>query len=194
MATPDRHRLRHKGIETGPLGRDAILGQLREGKLSLIHAVEVHGTWVTLRQYLAELAATNPIPPPGAARKGGASPFPDHGDMPPPPPGAPKAARTLDKTIQLGYVWCGLTFGLPFLLAGPPWYFRSQLGLTGAAGTFVLVVVALAGAGYALSRAGSLASEVESEGLGDVATSLRQLAGGLAAASALLWILAATLA
>lgn len=192
MATPDRHRLRHKGVETGPLARGEILEKLRDGTLSLAHAIEVRGRWMTLRQHLLETAP--PVaagsagdrtgrgripPPPGAA-----------GDEPPPPPGSPGQPPSLDAVVRSGYMWCGLTFGLPFLLAGIPWFFRGSIGLGGQAGSFVLLATALGTVAYAHWRARSLAATIEAEGVADLAASVRNLAAGLSLASALLWMVA----
>ena len=184
MAAPERHRLRHKGVPIGPLSKAEILEQLREGRLTLAHAVEAKGRWTTLRQFLAEGAAApardtgRPRPTPPRAE-----------DIPPPPPGAGGEPPSLEAVIRQGYVWCGLTFGLPFLLAFAPWIFRNSLGLGGTAGGFGLLALALGSVAYAHHRARGIATEVESEGLGDVAASLRNLAAGLGVASAGLWLL-----
>jgi hypothetical protein len=193
MAANDRHRIRHKGLESGPHSRADILAQLREGRLSLAHAIEVRGKWMTLRQHLAEAA----VPPGGEGSESGKGPRgrmppppPGGADAPPPPPGSIAPSSSLDALIRSGYIWCGLTFGLPFLMLVFPWLFRSQLGLGGWAGSFLLLATALGSAGYALLRARGVAANLESEGLDDVAASVRNLATGLGVASALLWTFA----
>jgi hypothetical protein len=187
MAANDRHRLRHKGIETEPLARAEILARLREGRLTLAHAIEVGGRWVTLRQHLAGNAAV-------AAARGQGNPPSPPGEIPPPPPGAGTEPAGLDAVIRSGYIWCGLTFGLPCAVTGLPWFFRSSLGLEGAAGSFALLVVSLATVGVAHARARAAAARIEGEGLGDIAASLRNLALGLGLASGLLWTLLTLLA
>lgn len=187
MAAPDRYRLRHKGVPIGPLSRVEILEQLRDGRLSLAHAVESSGKWTTLRRFLSEGPASLP-------REGGrARPGPTQagGEIPPPPPGAGKEPPSLEAVIRQGYVWCGLTFGLPFLVAFAPWIFRKSLGLGGAFGAFALLALALGSVAYAHHRARGIATEIEAEGLADVAGSLRSLAAGLGVASAALWLLLA---
>ncbi len=196
MAAGDRHRIRHKGVETEPLGRSEILGQLREGRLSLAHAIEVRGKWMTLRQHLAATASSpdEAAPAPGKGSRGRIpAPPPGGGDHPPPPPGSVAGIPPLDSAIRSGYAWCGLTFGLPFLVVFLPWLFRSQLGLGGPAGSFALLAAALGSVAYAHGRARRVAERIQSEGLDDVATSVRNLAAGLGVASGLLWTLAALL-
>jgi hypothetical protein len=196
MGAHDRHRIRHKGVETDPLSRSDILAQLREGRLSLAHAIEVRGKWMTLRQHLAETAAPSEgeVPAHGKGSRGRTPPPPPGGgDHPPPPPGSAPGAPPLDSVIRSGYVWCGLTFGLPFLIVFLPWLFRSQLGLGGPAGSLALLAGALGSVAYAHARARRAAAEIQSEGLDDVAASVRNLAAGLGVASGVLWTLAALL-
>lgn len=185
MAATERHRLRHKGVPLGPLTKAEMLEQLRDGRLTLAHAVESKGRWQTLRQFLAE---GTPASPRDGSRPRPPPPLPG-ADIPPPPPGAAAEPPSLESVIRQGYVWCGLTFGLPFLLAFAPWIFRNSLGLGGTAGSFGLLALALGSVAYAHHRARGVATEVESEGLADVAASLRNLAAGLGVASAALWLL-----
>lgn len=190
MSDRDLHRIRHKGLETGPLSRADILAQLREGRLSLAHAIEIRGKWMTLRQHLAETsAATGGDDTPGLGGRRGRIPPPPPGglDQPPPPPGSAGRTRPLDAAIRSGYAWCGLTFGLPFLVLILPWIFRSQLGLGGVTGKFALLAAAMGCVAYAHARARRIAAEITADGLDDIAASVRNLAAGLGVASALLW-------
>lgn len=178
-------RLRFKGRVTGPHPRAEILSRLSAGEISLAHCVEQSGRWVTLRAYLkdrAEGAPSASVLPMGA----------------PPPPGG-SADAGLDRLTQRAYLWCGLTFGLPFLTVGALWlaYRASRGGFPQGSLFAILLLLLLAVAGAAASRAMArrAADQLETEGLGDVARSVRQLADGLTLASALLWtIVAATLA
>lgn len=187
MAAPERHRLRHKGVPIDPLSKAEILEQLRDGRLTLVHAVESRGKWTTLRQFLAEGA---PPPPRDGGRHRPPPPQPGT-DIPPPPPGAAKEPPSLETVIRQGYAWCGLTFGLPFLLVFAPWIFRDAIGLGGKSGAFGLLALAMGSVAYAHHRARGIATEIEAEGLADVAASLRNLAAGLGVASAALWLLLA---
>ena len=175
-------RLRFKGQVSDPRPRSEILARLAAGEVSLAHCVEQGGRWITLRAYLrerAESGAQTPGLPAG---------------MPPPPPGA-AADRTLDRLTQRAYLWCGLTFGLPFMTVGALWLgFRLTKGAFPQGSLFaLLLLLILAVAGAALSRfqARRAADQLDAEGLGDVARSARQLADGLGLASALLWVIVA---
>jgi len=175
-------RIRFKGLVTGPHPRREILARLADGELSLAHCVEHGGRWITLRAYLR---AGSPDATSAAALPAG---------MPPPPPGN-AADLSLDRLTQRAYLWCGLTFGLPFLTVGALWLgYRLTRGGFPADSLFaalLLLVLALAGAAVSRHLARRAAAQLEHEGLGDVARSVRQLADGLALASALLWTVAA---
>ena len=175
-------RIRFKGLVTGPIPRHEILARLADGELSLAHCVEHGGRWITLRAYLRAGAAD--------ARPAAALPA----GMPPPPPGN-AADLTLDRLTQRAYLWCGLTFGLPFVTVGLLWgaYRVTRGGFPSGSLFASLLLLTLAVAGTAVSRLMALraADQLEREGLGDVARSARQLADGLALASALLWTVAA---
>lgn len=152
---------------------------------------------MTLRQHLRETAAAAPQPGPGAGRAspGGAPPpLPPDGDIPPPPPGASRTPPTLDERIRSGYLWCGLTFGLPFVALAPLWLLRGQLGMGPALEALALAAVALGCTGFALSRAWAVSRRLEAEGVADVAASLRSLSAGLSAGSGIFWLTALALA
>jgi len=195
MPPAERHRIRHKGIVQGPLARAEILERLAAGEYSLAHLVEVRDKWMTLRQHLRESAVASPHPAPAGGRPHpGAPPRPTEGEIPPPPPGAPRPAPTLDQRIRSGYLWCGLTFGLPFVALAPLWLLRGELGMGPALEALAFAAVALACTGYALSRAWSVSRRLEAEGVADVAASLRNLSAGLSAGSGLFWLTALALA
>jgi hypothetical protein len=179
-------RLRFKGQPSGPHSRAEVMARLASGEFSLAHCVEQGGRWVTLRAYLrerVEAGLPSPLLPAG---------------MPPPPPGA-VADLSLERLTQRAYLWCGLTFGLPFLTVGALWagYRLARGGFPQGSlfAALLLLILAVAGAAGSRIMARRQADLLEAEGLGDVARSARQLADGLSLASALLWtIVAATLA
>ena len=181
----DLLRLRFKGQVLGPLPRGEVMARLASGELSLAHCVDQGGRWVTLRAYLRE---RGDIGAPMSGLPAG---------MPPPPPGA-AADLSLDRLTQRAYLWCGLTFGLPFLTVGTLWLgyrlVRGGFPQGSLFATLALLLLAVAGAVGARLMARRQADQLEAEGLGDVARSARQLADGLSLASALLWtVVAATL-
>lgn len=192
MPPPERHLLRHQGVSVGPLSRAEMLEQLQSGRLSLAHLVDVRGKWVTLRQHLRDGASVAESTGARRASAGPASRATDP-EIPPPPPG-PGALSPLESTIRSGYLWCGLTFGLPFVVLVGPWFARGKMGMGPALEALLLSAAALACTGYAFARAWAVSRQVESDGLEDVARSLRSLAAGLSAASALFWAWAIWLA
>lgn len=185
----DLLRLRFKGTVTGPHPRSEILERLAAHALSLAHCVEHRGRWVTLRAYLREttpsLAAGTSAPPGLDAA----------GMIPPPPPGPGAAERQLERLTQRAYLWCGLTFGLPSLALGALWLASWVMsgGFPRGSALFCLLVFALGAVATwrAWHRARGAADELDAEGLGDVGRSVRQLADGLGAGSALLWLVVA---
>jgi len=186
MPPAERHRIRHKGIILGPLARAEILERLAGGDLSLAHLIEVRGKWMTLRQHLRETSAATAPDSDRSPR----APAPAGADIPPPPPGSPRKPPTLDERIREGYLWCGLTFGLPLVALAPLWLLRGHLGMGPVLETLALGAVALGCTGYALARAHGVSRRLEAEGVADVARSLRGLATALSGGSALFWLIA----
>ena len=125
MSRPTQFRLRWKGAVTGPFPLARVSEMLRAGEISLLHNIEVDGSWMTVRDYFRAI---------GLSRTSSVS-FTDssgHGaDTPPPPPGAElplgeslapvdarnAAGESLERAVREGYLWCGSTFLLPPLFA-----------------------------------------------------------------------------
>ena len=125
MSRPTHFRLRWKGAVTGPFPLLRVTEMLRAGEISLLHNIEVDGSWMTVRDYFRAIGLSRAPSPAGtdAAALGA--------DAPPPPPGAelplgetlsPDALRnaageSLERSVREGYLWCGSTFLLPPLFA-----------------------------------------------------------------------------
>lgn len=123
MSRPTQFRLRWKGAVTGPFPLLRVSEMLRAGEISLLHNIEVDGSWLTVRDYFRAIGLTR-APVAASADPAGA-------DVPPPPPGsslplgdglAPADARnaageSLERSVREGYLWCGSTFLLPPLFA-----------------------------------------------------------------------------
>jgi len=98
---------------------------LRAGEISLLHNIEVDGSWMTVRDYFRAIGLSR-VPSVSSTDASGLGT-----DAPPPPAGAeltlgqaltPDAARnaageSLERTVREGYLWCGSTFLLPPLFA-----------------------------------------------------------------------------
>jgi hypothetical protein len=123
MSRPTQFRLRWKGAVTGPFPLLRVNEMLRAGEISLLHNIEVDGSWLTVRDYFRAIGLSR-APVAASAEAAG-------GDAPPPPPGAelplgegltPEHARnaageSLERSVREGYLWCGSTFLLPPLFA-----------------------------------------------------------------------------
>lgn len=186
------HRVRFKGVVVGQLTAAEIAEHLRAGKISLTHAVEHRGRWLTIRQFLRENELALTPPPPGAGagllgrltgKNAGTEP-----PMPPPPGAASVVGDAIERRVREGYLWCGLTFLLPVALGLPVWLLCSHLNTPTTSLNACLIVGILLGDGYAAWRAHRSAEGLVQEGLEDVGRSLRQLSMALAGASACFWI------
>lgn len=122
MSRPTQFRLRWKGAVTGPFPLTRVSELLRAGEISLLHNIEVDGTWLTVRDYFRAIGLSRTLT--SSSADAGA-------DAPPPPPGAelplgdglsPETSRhaageALERSVREGYLWCGSTFLLPPLFA-----------------------------------------------------------------------------
>lgn len=185
------HTVRFKGVVVGQLTAADIAERLRAGELSLTHAVEVRGRWMTLRQFLREKEPAVAPPPPGT----GAGLFDrltrrsNEPEAPvPPAPGGSVVGDAIERRVREGYLWCGLTFLLPVALGLPVWWLCSHWSARSTQVSTYLILAILVGDGYAAWRAHRSAEGLESEGLEDVGRSLRQLSLALALAAACFWI------
>lgn len=122
MSRPTQFRLRWKGAVSGPFPLARVNEMLRAGEISLLHNIEVDGSWLTVRDYFRAIGLSRA--PAVASSDAGA-------DAPPPPPGAElplgeglspenlrnAAGESLERSVREGYLWCGSTFLLPPLFA-----------------------------------------------------------------------------
>lgn len=186
------HKVRFKGVIVGQLTAAEIAERLRAGEISLSHAVEHRGRWMTVRQFLGEGAPAVAPPPPGAGgglfgrltQRAGET----GSAMPPPPPGSSVVGDAIERRVREGYLWCGLTFLLPVALGLPVWLLCSQWDVRSIQLSTYLILAILVGDGYAAWRAHRSAEGLQDEGLEDVGRSLRQLSVALAVAAACFWI------
>ena len=125
MSRPTQFRLRWKGAVTGPFPLVRVSEMLRAGEISLLHNIEVDGSWMTVRDYFRAIGLSRTSSVSSTDSSG-------HGaDTPPPPPGAElplgeslapvdarnAAGESLERAVREGYLWCGSTFLLPPLFA-----------------------------------------------------------------------------
>jgi len=171
---------------------------LRAGEISLLHNIEVDGTWTTVRDYFRAIGL-------GRASSAASTEAAGFGaDSPPPPPGAelplgetltPDALRnaageSLERAVREGYLWCGATFLLPpifALLVYAAYLLDNQLSRT-------MIVILL---GFTTTPASLLpilfvrkiGLTLEQEGLSDIRQTQANLAIILGFLSLALWML-----
>lgn len=123
MSRPTQFRLRWKGAITGPFPLLRVSEMLRAGEISLLHNIEVDGSWLTVRDYFRAIGLTRTPLATSPDASGAEAPLaPTGADL---PLGEGLAAadvrnaagESLERSVREGYLWCGSTFLLPPLFA-----------------------------------------------------------------------------
>jgi hypothetical protein len=197
MSRTTQFRLRWKGAVTGPFPLQRVSEMLRAGEISLLHNIEVEGTWMTVRDYFRAIGL-NRAPasvPADSAGSNGDAPAPTGAELPLGDPLSPDDLRTaagesLERSVREGYLWCGATFLLPpvfALLVYVAYLLDSQLSRT-------MIVILLA---FTTTPASLLpilfvrkiGLTLEQEGLSDIRQTQGNLAIVLGFLSLALWML-----
>lgn len=201
MAKPDQFRLRWKGAISGPFSLTRISELLRAGEISLVHNIEVNGTWTTLREHFRSLGNDRPggfLPPlsPLAESQGQ--------DSPPLTPGAPgnlsaatqpptqsrnAAGEALERNVREGYLWCGSTFLFPplFAIMVPLW--EKVGGVLPPSSKLTLFIFAtLLGCTLPLWLVQRVGRQITQEGLAEIAQAQMRLCLLLAGLGVLFWV------
>jgi hypothetical protein len=189
---PLTYRLRFKGVILGNFTAAEIAEKLRANEISLMHAVEQRGRWLTVRQFQQDTAEAFLTPPNQGGLlgrlAGKSSPPPPPSGSPPPPPGSTLVADSIESRVRQGYLWSGLSFLLPVAIGLPIWLFRDPLHIPTTAFKILLVIGTLLGAAYSAWRTIQSAHSLQGEGLDDVGQSMQQLGIALAGASVCFWV------
>jgi len=199
MAKPDQFRLRWKGAVTGPFSLARINDMLRAGEISLVHNIEINGSWLTVRDYFRTIGLSRgtllpPIAPLAASA---------HSDAPP-PPGAPgsnaplanpaatpvsAAGEALERNVREGYLWCGSTFLFPplFAVVVPLW--EATVGTLPLYSKYTLFIFAtLVGCSLPLWLVQRVGRQIGHEGLAEIAQSQNRLCLVLAGLGTFFWL------
>lgn len=200
MAKPDQFRLRWKGAVTGPFALARISEMLRAGEISLVHNIEVSGSWITIRDYFRTIGLNRGslLPPisPFTAR--------DDQDLPPPPPGAAgtiqapatpasspasAAGEALERNVREGYLWCGSTFLFPplFAVVVPLW--EKTVGALPSSSKYTLFIFAtLLGCSLPLWLVQRVGRQISQEGLAEISQAQSRLCLVLAGLGTVFWL------
>ena len=146
MSRPTQFRLRWKGAVTGPFPLPRVSEMLRAGEISLLHNIEVDGSWMTVRDYFraiglgrvpsvatadsSGLGADTPLPPGSET---------SHGEPLAPDNVRNAAGESLERSVREGYLWCGSTFLFPPLFALLVYAWHSISPDTPALSLFILL-------------------------------------------------------
>jgi len=199
MAKPDQYRLRWKGAVTGPFALARISEMLRAGEISLVHNIEVNGSWTTIRDHFRTIGLSRgPLLPPIAPTAGRGD------DEMPPPPGAPgatpgpaapaqasasAAGEALERNVREGYLWCGSTFLFPplFAVVVPLW--EKTVGSIPMSSKYTLFIFAtLLGCSLPLWLVQRIGRQISQEGVSEIAQAQGRLCLVLAGLGAVFWL------
>jgi hypothetical protein len=199
MSRPTQFRLRWKGSITGPFPAARIQDMLRSGEISLVHGLEVDGTWITVRDFLRASGYNRPaagLDPAGDGEAGAPSaPGAEFAGMGEHLPETFRhaAGESLERTVREGYLWCGSTFLFPPIFALPVWIWKSLAEtpanpLSALMVFTVLVFTTVAGCLMPVHFVRKVGRSLDQEGLGEIRQSQFHLAVLLAALGMALWL------
>ena len=196
MSRPTQFRLRWKGAVTGPFTLTRVSEMLRAGEISLLHNIEVDGSWMTVRDYFRAIGLGR-VPSVATAASSGL------GDDTPMPPGsetshgealAPDnvrnaAGESLERSVREGYLWCGSTFLFPPLFALLVYAWHSISPDTPALSLFILLTFTTAlGCFLPVVFVRKVGRTLDQEGLSEIRLTQTNLSILLASLGYVLWL------
>lgn len=196
MTRPTHFRLRWKGAITGPFALPRISELLRAGEISLLHNIEVEGSWFTVRDYFRAIGyGRNSQPPAGELPSLTASGFENNPGLNYPeatslPSQLDATGDLLERAVREGYLWCGATFLLPpgFALL----VYLSHLAIPDLSPTFRFVLLWFTTAmavGLPIIMVRKVGLYLEQEGLGEIRQTQFKLVWILALLGFGLWLM-----
>lgn len=190
MSKQTTFRLRWKGVVSEPLSLGQISDKLRSGEISLIHNIEVEGSWITIREYFRTIGLSrSPIATATqikAQESASSSPEPQTTET------KNKNIQTnLEHTVRMGYLWCGSTFIFPLLfsLVVPILEFLTKSPFPFSSRFVLLAFGTLAGCGLPYLSVRHINATILNHGLSDVVKDQQKLYVTLATSSALVWLI-----
>lgn len=197
MSASSQFRLRWKGAVSGPHSAQRIGEMLRAGEISLLHGIEVDGSWLTVRDYLRVSGQSRgPLHSAGEANGGRSEVSPSSGEFRPGNPSVStgdrahhEAGESLERTVREGYLWCGSTFLLPPFFALGVYAWQLLAPETSPVSLYILLVFTTALGAFLpvhfVRKAGLL---LDREGLGEIRQTQAGLAWALASLGCVLWL------
>ncbi|MEO0039979.1 MAG: hypothetical protein RIS38_927 [Verrucomicrobiota bacterium] len=197
MSASSQFRLRWKGAVSGPHSAQRIGEMLRAGEISLLHGIEVDGSWLTVRDHLrASGQSRGPLHSAGESNGERREGSPSSGDLRPgDTPVATgdrahhEAGESLERTVREGYLWCGSTFLLPPLFALGVYAWQLLAPETSPISLYILLVFTTSLGAFLpvhfVRKAGHL---LDREGLGEIRQTQAGLAWALASLGCVLWL------
>ena len=187
MSKQSTFRLRWKGVISEPLSLGQISEKLRSGEISLIHNIEVEGSWITIREYFRTIGLSrSPIAT--------ATPIKNQESVISAPEIETNINNTqsnLEHTVRMGYLWCGSTFIFPLLfsLIVPILEFLTKSTFPFSSRFVLLAFGTLAGCGLPYLSVRHINAYIQDHGLSDIVKDQQKLYVTLATASALIWLI-----
>jgi|APCry1669189000_1035189.scaffolds.fasta_scaffold27692_2 hypothetical protein len=189
MSKQSTFRLRWKGVISEPLSLGQISDKLRSGEISLIHNIEVEGSWITIREYFRTIGLTrSPVVT--------ASQIKNQESVINPPEAKNDSPNknyqpNLEHIVRMGYLWCGSTFIFPLLfsLIVPILEFLTKSSFPFSSRFVLLSFGTLAGCGLPYLSVRHINSTIQDHGLSDIVKDQQKLYFTLATSSALIWLI-----
>ena len=197
MSRPTQFRLRWKGAVTGPFPLTRVSEMLRAGEISLLHNIEVDGSWMTVRDYFraiglsrgpATLSYDSAHATPSATETTTGEELPINETLSP-SANRNAAGESLERSVREGYLWCGSTFLLPptFGLTVYAWHLVSPD--TPPISLFILLTFTTAlGCFLPIAFVRKVGRTLDQEGLAEIRQTQANLALLLAGLGFVLWL------
>jgi len=189
MSKQSTFRLRWKGVISEPLSLGQISDKLRSGEISLIHNIQVEGSWITIREYFRTIGLSrSPITTATQIKS-------QDSEINPPETQRDTHYKSsqpnLEHTVRIGYLWCGSTFIFPLLfsLIVPLLEFLTKSSFPFSSRFVLLAFGTLAGCGLPYLMIRHINLTMQDHGLSDIVKDQQKLYVTLATASALIWLI-----
>jgi hypothetical protein len=189
MSKQSTFRLRWKGIISEPHSLGQISDKLRSGEISLIHNIEVEGSWITIREYFRTIGLSRS--PSNTATQIKNQESVDNPSESKTDTRYKSSQLNLEHTVRIGYLWCGSTFIFPLLfsLIIPILEFLTKSSFPFSSRFVLLAFGTLAGCGLPYLSIRHINSAMQDHGLSDIVKDQQKLYVTLATASALIWLI-----